>query len=102
MLLTSVNLVLEELVLLVVEMVVRHISLVIACLTSVLTVVTVVVLAATCAAAPGELYAATAVMVPVRFTTVLTVVHMATLVLVKCGVKIATAGTSNLFHILVV
>ena len=74
---------------------VRHTSLVMVFPTSVLTVVTAVVLAATCAAAHGELFATFAVTVLVLYTTVLTEAHTATQALVKCGARAATAGTSR-------
>ena len=75
--------------------VVGHTSLDMVFPTSVLTVVTVVVLAASCAAAHGELFATFAATVLVLYTMVLTEVHMVTQALVKCGARAATAGTSR-------
>ena len=59
-------------------------------------------LAASCAAAPGELFAEYAAMVLVLYTMVLMAVLMATLEQVKCGATTTVAGTSKWFHILVV
>jgi hypothetical protein len=68
----------------------------------VLKVVTVDALAASCAAVLGELFAAIAATVHVLSTMVLMVVLMETQVLVLCGAKATTAGTSRCFHTQVV
>jgi hypothetical protein len=67
--------------------------------TSVLMVDMVVALAATCVAVLGVRYAMCAVTVLALCITALAAVHMAIQVLVRCGVKIITAGTSNTFLI---
>ena len=95
MLLTSVKAVDHVKVLPVVNQVARLVSSVTVLPTSVLTVDTAVVLAATCAAATGQLFATFAAMVLVLYTTAHLVVLMATLEQVKCGVKVTTAGTSS-------
>ena len=95
MLLTSVKVVDLVRVLLVDNLATKPALLVTVLPTSVLTVDTAVVLAATCAAATGQLFATFAAMVLVLYTTAHLVVLMATLEQVKCGVKVTTAGTSS-------
>ena len=70
--------------------------------TSVLMVDMAVALAASCAAATGELFAECAVTVLALNTMVPMAVLMVTLAQVKCGATTTVAGTSKWFHILVV
>jgi hypothetical protein len=86
-------------VLLVVNQVVKLLLLDTVYLTSVQTVDMEVALAATCVAALGVLFVTFAVMVLALCIMVLTAAHTAIQVLVRCGVKIITAGTSNTFLI---
>jgi hypothetical protein len=66
---------------------------------SVQTVDMEVALAATCVAVLGVRYVTYAVMVLALLIMVLVAVHTAIQVLVQCGVKTITAGTSNTFLI---
>ena len=95
MLLTSVKVVDLVRVLLVDNLVTKPVSLVTVFPTSVLMVDMAVALAASCAAATGELFAECAVTVLALNTMVQMAVLMVTLAQVKCGVKVTTAGTSS-------
>ena len=84
-------------VLLVDNLVTRPVLLVTVFPTSVLMVDMADVLAASSAAATGELFAEYAAMVLVLYTMVLMAVLMATLEQVKCGATTTVAGTSKWF-----